>query len=1129
MMKFFCLISILLFTTLVTNAQIAVVDDNFEGVSFPFEGWEEINTTGQVTIVNEELQFDYTTQKPGAIRTFDPAGGVIHVRFNARSTRNWIHYFVYFRDHQQDTIAAITLGSAGNRGIFAITEIDDDGMMAAGVNGLNEEFSVNQDYQISFSLNTFDQTATMYVDDVLMDEAEGMPLLAQADSLSSLVFLNDYMFSDEGRVFIDDLSVVYYQVDKTELSLLIRQAEQILEEAEAGTSPGQYPDHAFDMLNDELASAQAVYDNLDATETEVTAAADDLLLAIEAFSGSQIPYMATIDVQTSEGHPLNEGFSGFNVRIADGPWNYNHPDFREAVQSLHPGFLRYFSGTTGSYFNMNTGMMEYEWFEQLRNHGNPQDGIPDLYKWVEVKGPHRLIDLYDMLGENSAKLVITFNSFVDTPENAAKLARFCKNNNIIVDYWQFTNEPNFYTPPRRYFFNDGKDYAVKQKEVAEAILAVDPDARLALSYGWDGLGEFAIGISDYSPEYWNTVSFHSYALRAADTDFDFAMSRANARVVDRTNNAFYNKIQSRSWPGAPFIVTEYGVWNDMLSQTLYGAIYLSEYVMRMSALPNASLIGNHVVNHAARPDNYHRDLYMDAFDAGVSIDPDTVPTGYNLRIDGVTFSIVNKALNNADFVCQTHIQGGATVPTMGGGSIDALYARAYRGVVGNEYLLITNKSNTVHELDILLDGEENDMPLQMTYAWDPDPSVGNVEVNTKTTSSPVRVPSYSVVRIEWDSDSIPTPKPTRIYNLEHGENSAHLQWWERETAENYILHYGTGSGAYNQSVTIDGETTEFEVTGLNAGQTYYFAVEASSANGTSGLSNEVAYHVAVPEAPLLDVMQPLSQRVKAEWESVPFANGYVLKYGTQPGVYDHEIDVGNVTGYVVRDLTNNTEYYFSVVAYNGMGESSLSNEMESTPRAQIPMAPRYLHGHENALNGVVNLTWIPSDSTHQATYNLYRSEKAWSGYELVESGIQGTSYADSTFLTAGKYFYHVRAENERGESFYHSNIFTMDKQVDTEDFFTNIHDMTYEDLLMPGFINPHKGDRFGPLNEIPGLRFRIRMTDIMGRLVYDGGWNEYWNGYANGTPVPRGAYIWQIQGHSQEDPFYKSGKVLVVY
>ncbi|GEM_PF-1953218 len=1128
-MKKFFLIAIVLIIALVSNAQVVVVDDDFEGVTFPFEGWEEINTTGQVSIVNAELQFDYTTQKPGAIREFEPAHGIINVRFNARSTRNWIHFFVYFRDHQQDTITAITLGSAGNRGILAITEMDDDGRMVEGVNGLSEQFSVNQDYHITFSINTFDQAVTMYVDDVLMDGAEGMPLLAHADSLSSLVFLNDYMYSNEGRVFIDDLSVVYYQTDKTELSLLIRQTEQILEEAEAGTSPGQYPHHAFDMLNDELDSARAVYNDLDATEPEVTAAVEDLSLAIGAFSASQIPYTATIDVQTPEGHPLNEGFSGFNVRISDGPWNYNHPDFREAVQSLHPGFLRYFSGTTGDYFNMNTGMMEYEWFEQFLSQGDTQDNIPELYKWVEVKGPHRLIDLYDMLGENSAKLVITFNSFVDTPENAAKLARFCKNNNIIVDYWQFTNEPNFFTPPRRYFFNDGEDYAVKQKEAAEAILAVDPDARLALSYGWDGLGGFARSISDYSPEYWNTVSFHSYALRAADTDFDFAMRRANTRVVDRTNNAFYNKIQSVSWAGAPFIVTEYGVWNDMLSRTLYGAIYLSEYVMRLSALPKARLIGNHVVNHAARPDNYHRNLYMDAFDAGATIDPDTVPTGYNLRIDGTTFSIINKALNSADFVYHTNIEGGASVPTMGGGSIAAVYARAYRGADGNEYLLITNKSNTVHELDIVVDGDEMDVPLQMTYAGDPDPSVGNVEVKTTTTSSPVRVPPYSVVRLEWGAESIPAPQPTRIYSIDHRHVSARLKWWGRETAENYILHYGTGSGTYNQSVTIDGEATDFEVTGLNPGQTYFFAVEASNANGTSGLSNEVAFLVAAPEVPLLDVVHPLSERVKVEWESVPFANGYTLKYGTQPGVYDHEIDAGNVTGYVVRNLSNDTDYYFSVVAYNGMGESNLSNEMQSTPRAHIPNAPRYLHGHENSLNGVVTLSWIPSDSTHQATFNLYRSTKAWSDYELVQSGIQTNSYADSTFLTAGKYFYHVRAENERGESFYHSNIFTMDKQVDTEDFFTNIHDMTHEDLLMPGFINPHKGDRFGPLNEIPGLRFRIRMTDILGRHVYDGGWNEYWKGYDNGTPVPRGAYIWQIQGQSQEGPFYKSGKVLVVY
>lgn len=1118
-----------LFLCIAAGAQVVVVDDDFDDGVFPFEGWKEINSSGQVTVVNGELQFDYTDQRPGAVREFEPAEGIISIEFNARSTRNWIHFFVYIRNHESDTVSALTLGSAGNRGILAITAMDDNGRMAEGVNALPEQFGVNRNYHIAFSINTFTQEATLYVDGRQTEEARSVPLLRHAENVASVVFLNDYMFSNEGRVYIDDLRVVYYQRDKTLLRLRIEEAQALLDDAEPGDAPGQYPVASINMLGDALGMALEIYDDTDSTQEEVDNAAEHLGQAMADFIHSENAAVAVLNINTDEGHHINEGFSGFNVRISDGPWNYNHPDFREAVQTLNPGFLRYFSGTTGNYLNMNTGMMEYAWFEQLLNHGSSYDDYPALYKWVEVKGPHRLIDLYDMLGENSAKLVITFNSFMNTPENAARLARFCKNNNIIVDYWQFINEPNFYTPPRRYLFNDGKDYAVKQKEVADSILSVDPDARLALSYGWDGLGSFARSISDYEPVYWNAVSFHAYPLRAADTDFDYAMRRANSRVMDRTNAAFYNKVQSVSWPDAPFIVTEYGVWNDMLSNTLYGAIFLSEYVMRMSANPRAKLIGNHVVNHAARPNNTHHDLFMDAFDAGQTIDPDTVPTGFNLRIDGKTFTVVNKALNRADFVYQSTIDGGSRVQLLGGSYISALYARAYRGLNGKEYVLITNKSDLFNEMDILLDGSSPDLEMTMTYAWSSDPAVSNVLVQSKTTAAPVRIPPYSVVRLEWDSETMPAPPAPRIYAVEHGEGSALIKWWERETAEKYTLLRGVTSGVYNHHVTIGQDVSEYETGELANGQTYYFAVQASNASGTSVLSNEVAYHVDVPDTPLFDIARPNSRRVTLEWESVPYANGYKVRYGTQPGVYDKIIDANNTTGYVLRNLQNGVTYYFSVSAYNGMGESALSDELQATPQTHIPQAPWYLHGHEDPVTGVVHLNWIPSDSTHQASFNVYRSKNAWSGYELVDSGINQTSYADSTFLSAGKYFYRIGAQNERGKGFFRSNIFTMDKKADTEDFFTNTPDMMYKGLLFPGFINPVKGERFGPIDPAVSIRYRIRLTDVTGRHIFTGDWGEHWDGHANGTMVPRGAYMWQVQGYADSDPFYKTGKVLVIY
>ena len=73
--------------------------------------------------------------------------------------------------------------------------------------------------------------------------------------------------------------------------------------------------------------------------------------------------------------------------------------------------------------------------------------------------------------------------------------------------------------------------------------------------------------------------------------------------------------------------------------------------------------------------------------------------------------------------------------------------------------------------------------------------------------------------------------------------------WDANTEPDlagYKVHYGTASGSYTTSVDVHKVTTAI-VTGLTAGQTYYFAVTAyNAANNESGYSNQVSYSVPAP-------------------------------------------------------------------------------------------------------------------------------------------------------------------------------------------------------------------------------------------------------------------------------------------
>jgi hypothetical protein len=74
--------------------------------------------------------------------------------------------------------------------------------------------------------------------------------------------------------------------------------------------------------------------------------------------------------------------------------------------------------------------------------------------------------------------------------------------------------------------------------------------------------------------------------------------------------------------------------------------------------------------------------------------------------------------------------------------------------------------------------------------------------------------------------------------------------WDPNTESDlagYRVHYGTDSGSYTVHTDVHNVTT-YTVTGLIAGQTYYFAASAYDSSGNeSGYSNQVSY--SVPQSP----------------------------------------------------------------------------------------------------------------------------------------------------------------------------------------------------------------------------------------------------------------------------------------
>src|SRR5690606_759922 len=76
--------------------------------------------------------------------------------------------------------------------------------------------------------------------------------------------------------------------NKTALIAAITTAQDKVDNAVAGTAPGNYPQSAITALDAAITTAQAVASNADATQTEVDQATSDLNDAIAVFDAAQI-------------------------------------------------------------------------------------------------------------------------------------------------------------------------------------------------------------------------------------------------------------------------------------------------------------------------------------------------------------------------------------------------------------------------------------------------------------------------------------------------------------------------------------------------------------------------------------------------------------------------------------------------------------------------------------------------------------------------------------------------------------------------------------------------------------------------------------------------------------------------
>jgi len=189
-----------------------------------------------------------------------------------------------------------------------------------------------------------------------------------------------------------------------------------------------------------------------------------------------------------------------------------------------------------------------------------------------------------------------------------------------------------------------------------------------------------------------------------------------------------------------------------------------------------------------------------------------------------------------------------------------------------------------------------------------------------------------------------------------------------------VLHRSQGSSG-DPSGPVFGE-----IVGLTNGVTYYVWVNAvweDLCESSQSYHMETGVPVPYPSVPTGATAAAGEKSINVKWNLVDYALSYELAYHTQNDINDPAVVIEpNITDpqHVINGLTNNTQYYIWVRAYNNNGYSAYSEAITAVPvpASDLPDPVGPLAVEYGAKR--IMVSWDPAPGA--AYYELYWSDGA---------------------------------------------------------------------------------------------------------------------------------------------------------
>jgi hypothetical protein len=408
----------------------------------------------------------------------------------------------------------------------------------------------------------------------------------------------------------------------------------------------------------------------------VTTGAEQAALANGFTIQAAIPY---ISLDTTTTVPLAAGFSGFDDEYLLNGVEYWDPKYLPMVKALHPGWVRFPSGTLSMPFDWQTGYLDQSWMAELQ-----PEVIPQIYsapvtsqQLTQAKCGASFSKYGTFLQTLGANGVVVFNGYTDTlTDSAGKMVTAAQAAGLNILEWELANEPFLYP---KIFASPGAYVEAQYKPYYVDMAAANPGVNAGVFYqgqfifqngnykAWDG------GTEAIDHKYWQAVSFHVYpigdvSMSAADEEMTL-----NGVLAYGTTAYFSSYILPLLGPNVPVYFTEMntgaGAASMPFESTIYNGIFLAEYVARMSTISQIQAVGvtelylgnSFNASMIRAVDDYEQYLIAQVeanpnYCTDTSTNPNTQFSFY-FSAPGLAMTVANLAINNSQATWPTTLTG----------------------------------------------------------------------------------------------------------------------------------------------------------------------------------------------------------------------------------------------------------------------------------------------------------------------------------------------------------------------------------------------------------------------------------------------------------------------------------------